>query len=222
MNHTHITLQLSNGLSLPVIELDGRESLNAPTCLSVTCPDDNPAVEVSNLTGQAATVLLHCGGYQRHWRLAIDSVRCLSNANGATLYFTLCSKLHWAHEIKRTRLFMYQNRVQVLKQLLSEAGYQGFEIDLILDLNQTPEGPFLQAQESNFSCFQRLLAEVGGVYWFEHHPDRKHETLMIRNDQVALGPYLSQVEWGRFATPGLADAPRTSCSSARPLPATGQ
>ncbi|MEJ2044302.1 MAG: contractile injection system protein, VgrG/Pvc8 family [Reinekea sp.] len=190
---TRITLQLANGHSLAVTGLDGWEDISNPTRLVITCPD-HIALDADDLPGQPASVVINAAEYERYWRLAIDAVQYRSNAKGEYWEISLCSKLHWGKKLQRTRLFMGLDRLQVLQQLLREMGYQAIEWNMILDLAKTPEGPYLQAQEDNLTCFQRLLAEVGGFYWFEHHPNKQYETLIIRNNS-AQGPYLAGIEW---------------------------
>ncbi|WP_428240614.1 contractile injection system protein, VgrG/Pvc8 family [Gynuella sp.] len=202
MTFTEITLTLASGTQLPVQYMEGWEDLNQPTRLEINCPVTDLFEDTDALLGQAVTVSMQAGDHQRVWQLVIDRIQYHSEGAGEYWQFYLCSKLLWGTRLQRTRLFIDLSREQVLRQLLRECGYQDFEIELTLDPVPAPKGPYLQAQEDNLQCFHRLLAEVGGIYWLEHHPERHHETLVIRNDP-SVSPYLEQVQWAQVVS-GLA------------------
>lgn len=194
--HLHLA-----GYRLPILALTGREALNRPCYLKVTCPTPLPLPGTELLNLPASVELQLIDGRSRWFHLQVQQLELISDGNDRA-ELRLASKLHQGTLQPRTRLMMDQTREQVLKHLLASMGYQPQELDLILEPGPAPDGPFLQAQETNLQCLQRLLAEVGANYWFEHPPGQDHETLVIRNNPD-FTPYLPDIEWAS-AVSGLA------------------
>lgn len=186
---------------LPILALTGREALNRPCYLKVTCPTPLPLPGTDLLNQPASVELQLIDGRSRWFHLQVQQLNLISDGNDRA-ELRLASKLHQGTLQPRTRLMMDQTREQVLKHLLASMGYQPQEIDLVLEPGPAPDGPFLQAQETNLQCLQRLLAEIGANYWFEHPAGQDHETLVIRNNPD-ITPYLPDIEWAS-AVSGLA------------------
>ncbi|GGX73025.1 contractile injection system protein, VgrG/Pvc8 family [Saccharospirillum salsuginis] len=192
-----------NGLSIKARSLEGSEMINRPTRLDVNLhtqyANDLP-VTPGELLDQPIQVIIDGPGLVQPRRIHLSLMAADESWTGDAyhLNLTLASKLERGSRLGQTRLFMGMTREQVVWQLMSEMGYDRFEVDLALDPVSAFEGPFLQVQdETTLECFQRLLAEVGANYWFEDRdPEQNHELLVIRND-TQISPYLPFIEWGQ-------------------------
>ncbi|WP_404389758.1 DNA/RNA non-specific endonuclease [Pseudoalteromonas phenolica] len=104
-------------------------------------------------------------------------------------------KLHFAPKLKclmnqtQQRVLVDTSVHALLHTLLIEAGYNDEQIAFRLSHPLPNKSELIQAFESHYTLFFRLLSEHGLVYWFEHH---EGDERIVVSDSNLSSPYLPQ------------------------------
>lgn len=86
----------------------------------------------------------------------------------------------------RTHRFFVNKSVQdVVKQILDEHGFKGWEYEFALKQTYPRREQINQYQESDLDFIQRLLSEVGIFYFFTLQPDTQTEVIHFADKQSA-------------------------------------
>ncbi|TMO56963.1 polymorphic toxin type 15 domain-containing protein [Pseudoalteromonas phenolica] len=104
-------------------------------------------------------------------------------------------KIHFAPKLKclmnqtLQRVLVDTSVHALLHTLLIEAGYNDEQIAFRLSQPLPNQSELIQAFESHYTLFFRLLSEHGLVYWFEHH---EGDERIVVSDSNLSSPYLPQ------------------------------
>ncbi|TDO99758.1 pesticin C-terminus-like muramidase [Marinomonas balearica] len=196
-SRTQIFLHLDSGV-FPIQTLEGSEAVNDCLDLCVTTSSRLTSgftdSESRALIGTFATLQIRSGDTERWWYGDIAAVHESWDRGRHFWKVKITNKLQRGTLQTRTKLWMQLSRKELIYRLLEDMGYYRYEITWSVDEVSAPNGPFLQAQESNYDFFKRLLAEVGANFWFNHDADMLHEQLILSNSPY-LSKYLPNIEW---------------------------
>lgn len=172
----------------PIKVFEAHEGMNQPMTARINM--QAPLYEKpTELMGQACRIEVRTDDSLRYFDGIITAATLAESSDRENQWtLTIGSKLMAGRLQQRTRLFMQPSRRSVVAALLAEMGYQSDEIEWRVDNNNhTPNAPRLQANESNYDCFARLLSEAGWNYWFEPNDDEgANEHLVISTQQHYL------------------------------------
>ncbi|MFC3032166.1 contractile injection system protein, VgrG/Pvc8 family [Pseudoalteromonas fenneropenaei] len=133
--------------------------------------------------------------------LHVIAMRFLGKTWGQYHYeLQFAPKLQSLQQQSQERIFIDTDIQSVLQMLAEEAGYAKEQIVFRLS-NPLPSAiEFVQAFESHYELFYRLLCEHGLVYWFEN---QNGDEQLIISDSNLSSPYLPQGMLTAIAQDGL-------------------
>ncbi|MCH8532605.1 MAG: hypothetical protein LAT65_17270 [Saccharospirillum sp.] len=142
--------------------------------------------EPADLLGQSSRLeIIGTDGHKRHFDGVVTAAEW-GDTTGRDHHWTLtlASKLLVGRLQERSRLMMTASRRDAVQTLLQEMGYQSAEVSWQLSsgARHLPL-PRLQARETNFDCFARLLSEAGWNYWFEPGDDQDFSERLVISEQ---------------------------------------
>ncbi|MCC6528453.1 MAG: type VI secretion system tip protein VgrG, partial [Polyangiaceae bacterium] len=184
---------------LRVVSLKGVEQISRPYRfeLLVTGPAIDPATLVGDLLGRRAH--LHIARGSDAPRTVHGVVRRVeaeghsSGQEGGHHYrIRLAPRLHLLRKNRTSRIFQALSVRQIVEQLLGE-----WRVPSRFSLagGYAPREYCVQYQESDLHFIERLLAEEGIFYWFEHPDTEDGEELVVFADTAsACGPIAGEPE----------------------------
>ncbi|MCA9606946.1 MAG: type VI secretion system tip protein VgrG [Myxococcales bacterium] len=141
--------------------------------VEVVCED--PDLDLASMIWSTAAVQLGDPGFPatdpEHWRYvhgAIEEARYVAPLGDWHRYsFRLRPSVHGLAYRVRTRIFQQKTVIDVIRQVLEDAG---IDMDsIVFDCDPGPERDYVtQWKESELHFMERWLQELGIHYWFEH------------------------------------------------------
>lgn len=178
------TLTLTDGpLCLPVLRFTGTEALNQPFRFEIDVIGLAPALPPGSLLQQPAYLRL---GANHGIHGLIHSVSCEHRASHRIGYrLILVPQLLALAQAPRRRVFVQTSVPVILAQLLGENGLTSDQYRIETSVGHYPPRPFcIQYEESDLALLQRLCAEEGIHYHFEHCPDG--HVVVFADDNLSL------------------------------------
>ena len=184
------TLRLA-GLAddLQVLAFDGHEGISQPYRFVVELVGRNPDLDFESLLQQPAFLRLDAAGERGIHGLVqrIEQTECAGKLSRYRL--ELGPQLLRLALRRNCRIFQARSVPQILETLLDEHGIQGEARHFQLGSSYPPREYCVQYAESDLEFLQRLCAEEGLHYHFEHGTDGHR--LVFGDDQTAF-PRLGQ------------------------------
>ena len=179
--------------ALTVLSFRGREAISRAFSFEITVaasPDVDPATIEPDLLGRPACLTMQAGGSSpRLVRGVVAAVSALSVAHGGRVVYRLrIVPALWLLKKRTTsRIFQDKTVPEIVAAVLDKAGVS---YALCLIGKYRPRTYCVQHRETDFAFVERLLAEEGIFYTFDHGgPDAKAETVAL-SDSVQLYPVI--------------------------------
>jgi len=148
-----------------------REGVSRLFSLTLDCLAASAELDVAALLGKEISVsLLQADGSMRRWHAVVDGVDALG-ADGGLARYRLHAAPWMAALALRRDSFIYQDlSVQdIVSEVFSDYPQAAFAFEVTAAL--TPRAACTQYRESDLDFVQRILAEAGLSYRFEHQQD---------------------------------------------------
>lgn len=153
--------------------------------LELVCTESD--VDLVALVGKAGVLTLFDTRHPvcLHGEIAAATLGAIGN-RFTTYHLTLRPKL-WQLEFRSgLRIFQDQSVPDIVKQVLEEAGISGKDVRFEHKRTYPPRTYCTQYRESDFAFINRLLAEEGLFYFFDHSIER--HVLVIGDDNGSFKP----------------------------------
>ena len=159
--------------------------------LELAC--DKSDLDLNTLVGKSGVLTLFDAAYPGfiHGEIAAASQGVVGR-RFTTYHVTLRPKL-WQLELRRgSRIFQNLSVPDIVRQVLKDAGISGEDLQLKLTGHYPVLEYCTQYRESDFAFLDRLMAEAGLFYCFEHSVQR--HVLVIADDKQVFTPISGQRE----------------------------
>lgn len=178
---------------LKVLEFTGKETISQPYRFDLELVSDRPDIELESLLHRQAFLRFDAQGRGIHGQ--IFRVGQGDSGKRLTRYqVSLVPHLAYLGQRINQRVFQHQAVPAIITQILKDHGIQGDAFKFLLG-SQYPQREYcVQYAESDLAFIQRLCAEIGIHYHFQHSPDA--HLLVFGDDQTvfprlpAPSPYL--------------------------------
>jgi type VI secretion system secreted protein VgrG len=163
-----------------VLAFDGVEAISALYAIQVELVSENPNVDPESLLGQPAFLQFGLDGEGLHGH--IEEVVVGETGKRLTHYhLCLVPALHYLQFSHDQRIFQKQTVPQIIAQVLKGHGIQADAF--AFHVSTSPEREYCtQYGENNYEFVQRLCAEDGIAWHFQHSPDG--HLLVFTDDQT--------------------------------------
>ena len=203
-NQSAFTLTLDGVASdLKVYSFKGQETLSQPYCFDLEVVGEQPDLDLESLMHREAFLGFAPQGHGIHGLVYLaaqgDAGRRLTRYQ-----LRLVPQLAYLQHSSHQRIFQGKTVPQIISLVLEGQGCQGDTFEFRLS-GKYPEREYcVQFDETDLAFVQRLCAEVGIHYHFQHSPDR--HLLVFGDDQTVF----AQAEQATPYHPGsgmVADTP---------------
>jgi type VI secretion system secreted protein VgrG len=188
-NQPRFTLTLEGAqIDLKVLEFTGKEAISQPFRFELELVSERPDLDLESLLHCQAFLRFDADGSGIHGQIYQvgqgDSGKRLTH-----YHLSLVPRLTYlAHRINQ-RIFQHQTVPQIVAQVLKDHSILRDAFEFRLG-SEYPEREYcVQYAESDLAFIQRLCAEVGIHYHFQHSPEGH---LLVFGDDQAVFPKLAQ------------------------------
>ncbi|NWD21865.1 type VI secretion system tip protein VgrG [Pseudomonas yamanorum] len=183
-NQSAFTLTLDGMPSdLKVYEFKGNEAISQPFRFDLELVSEQPDLDLESLLHRQAFLGFDAQGHGVHgqvYRVAQgDSGRRLTRYQ-----ISLVPRLAYLQHSSHQRIFQHQSVPQIVRQVLEGQGIQGDAFEFRLGAEYPEREYCVQFGESDLGFIQRLCAELGIHYHFQHSPDG--HLLVFGDDQAVF------------------------------------
>ena len=178
---------------LDVEHFSGREEMSQTYYYIINFTSTDNDLDAGLLLRKSATFTMGTGGLkeqvsQKVVHGVITDFRRISGSADQAKYqvilepfIKLLDRQHRSH-----RFFVNKSVPEVVTEVLQEHGLKGWEFEFRLKKTYPKREQINQYQESDLQFIQRLLAEVGILYFFTLQPDTQTEVVHFGDSQAAL------------------------------------
>ncbi|WP_261832978.1 type VI secretion system Vgr family protein [Amphritea atlantica] len=177
-----------------LVRLNGAEEISALFEFAIEVVSDDGDIDFATLIGQPAfvTLLDQTDGSEELTRYIHGMVSEVSlgdqGVNQSTYHIRLVPKIWALQHRQNSRIFQFQNVQTIIQIILTDAGLNTDEFRFDL-LKSYPDYDYcVQYRETELDFIQRLLAEEGIHYYFEHS-DEGH--VLVFSDTSGSNPAIS-------------------------------
>lgn len=192
LNRYHLTIP-SCTTALDVEDFSGREGMSQLYCYTIHFTSAEKDIPASQLLRQSVTLTMGTGPLQSlNPQKVVHGVitqaeRLGGSPDQARYSIKLQPRLSLLeNQFRSHRFFVDVSVPDVVKQVLTEHGFQGWEYAFVLKNTYPKREQINQYQESDLRFIQRLLAEVGIFFFFTLQPDTKTEVVHFGDSQAAF------------------------------------
>ncbi len=179
-----------NNTSFEVIKFTGSDLLCEAFefFATVETPTFSPLVSE---VGQAVNIeFIASDGFKRNQAATLFAMTDLGQFSEYRRYqLTLGPRVNILKNQQHSRIIIDTNVQDVINNLMALAGYSEGQVVWRLSAQLPDLAQFVQAQESHFQVFQRLLAQYGLIYWTES--GNQTEEIIITDNNLH-SPYLAR------------------------------
>lgn len=196
-----------------VLAFTGREAISEPFVFEVDLLIDDPTLDLASLLYRGAFLQFETEGNGVHGQL-LELVQREHGALSRLCRVRMGPKLACLAQRFSQRMFCARSVPQILDQVLKEHGITGKARRFEFGGDYPPREFCTQYRESDLQFFQRLCAEAGLHYHFEHQsrghclvisdgpgPSDRTETLVFRRDNPPATVCRFEVQGRAQATP---------------------
>lgn len=173
---------------LKVLEFTGKEAISQPYRFDLELVSERPDIELESLLHRQAFLSFDAQGCGIHGQI----FRVGQGDSGARLtryQLSLVPRLAYLGQRINQRIFQHQSVPSIITQILKEHGILGNAFKFWLG-GVYPEREYcVQYAESDLAFIQRLCAELGIHYHFQHSPEAH---LLVFGDDQTCFPRLSE------------------------------
>ncbi len=195
-NEERFFFEVQNSLEeFHLVHLNGAEEISSLYQFEIEVVSDDSDIDLSSLIGKAAvvTIMDQCGlesdyiddqcrfihGLISEIKLGAQGVR------QSTYHISLVPKIWALQHRKNSRIFQQLNVQNIISKSLVDAGIESGEFRFELSKEYPDYDYCVQYRETDLGFIQRLLAEEGIHYYFEH-TDEKH--ILVFSDTSIINP----------------------------------
>lgn len=177
-----------------LVRLKGAEEISALFEIAIEVVSDDGDIDFSTLIGQLAfvTLLDQTDGSEELTRYIHGMIAEVSlgdqGVNQSSYHIRLVPKIWSLQHRQNSRIFQFQNVQTIIETVLTDAGLTVDEFRFDLAKSYPNYDYCVQYRESELDFIQRLLAEEGIHYYFEHS-DENH--ILIFSDTSGSNPAIS-------------------------------
>ena len=193
MSKSRLLLDVNNK-TMNVSQVKGIEKLNNNFKFDLIF--DTPYSEDFNdLTSQAALItFVNKDNYYRHQSGLITQCTDLGAYQGQgqkkrRYHVVIQDRLSTLKNTTNSKIFINVNLKDVLQHLAYQAGYTTSQVDFRVTQSLADMPQCVQAMESNWQFFHRLLSLYGLFYWFE---SKDNAEILVISDSNLNSPYLER------------------------------
>lgn len=187
----------------------GREALSETFCFDLDCLSPSAHLDLKPLIGECVTLSLRqADGSLRRWHAHVTHAAQLGADGGLARYRLVIEPwLAFLRHRRTSRIFQDQSALDVVQAVLGDYPIARFDVRVANAGTIAPRPLITQYRETDFDFVQRLLAEEGLSYWFEHAESGDEHRLVIA-DAAADWPACPQasVRFTRLSATDSADA----------------
>jgi type VI secretion system secreted protein VgrG len=188
---------------LKVLEFTGKEAISQPYRFDLELVSDRPDIELESLLHRQAFLSFDaqdCGIHGQVFRVGQGET-----GQRLTRYqVSLVPRLSYLGQRINQRIFQHQSVPAIIAQVLKDHGIQRDAFEFQLGSDYSPRAYCVQYAESDLAFIQRLCAEIGIHYHFQHSPDGH---LLVFGDDQTVFPRLSEPTLYLPGSGLVADAP---------------
>ncbi|BBB25269.1 type VI secretion system Vgr family protein [Amphritea japonica] len=177
-----------------LVRLNGAEEISALFDIALEVVSDDGDIDFSTLIGQPAfvTLLDQTDGSEELTRYIHGMIAEVSlgdqGVNQSSYHIRLVPKIWALKHRQNSRIFQFQNVQTIIETVLTGAGLDVDEFRFDLAKSYPDYDYCVQYRETELDFIQRLLAEEGIHYYFEHS-DESH--ILIFSDTSGSNPTIS-------------------------------
>ncbi|WP_392893639.1 type VI secretion system tip protein VgrG [Pseudomonas migulae] len=155
---------------LKVLEFSGREAISQPYRFDLELVSERPDIELESLLNRQAFLSFDGQGSGVHGQIC--RVGQGETGHRLTHYqLTLVPRLTYLDQRINQRIFQHKSVPVIIAQILEEHGIQRDAFEFQLGSNYSDREYCVQYAESDLAFIQRLCAELGIHYHFQHSPE---------------------------------------------------
>ncbi|MHC8289346.1 type VI secretion system Vgr family protein [Pseudomonas sp. XS1P51] len=188
-NQPRFTLTIDGDQNeLKVLEFTGKEAISQPYRFDLELVSERPDIELESLLHRQAFLGFDAQGSGIHGQ--IYRVGQGDSGKRLTRYqVSLVPRLAYLDQRINQRIFQHKSVPRIIEQILKDHGIQRDAFEFQLG-SEYPEREYcVQYAESDLAFIQRLCAELGIHYHFQHSPDGH---LLVFGDDQTVFPRLSE------------------------------
>ena len=183
-NHARFTLTIDGDQNeLKVLEFTGKETISQPYRFDLELVSERPNIDLEGLLHRQAFLSFgprNCGIHGQIYRVGQGDSRKRLTRYQVSLVPHLA---YLGHRINQ-RIFQHKSVPTIIEQILKDHGIQRDAFEFQLGSDYAEREYCVQYAESDLTFIQRLCAEVGIHYHFQHSPDG--HLLVFGDDQTAF------------------------------------
>lgn len=183
-NQSAFTLTLDGMPSdLKVFEFKGNEAISEPYRFDLELVSEQPDLDLESLLHRQAFLGFNASGHGIHGQV----YRVAQGDSGGRLtryQVSLVPRLAYLQHSSHQRIFQHHSVPQIIKQVLEGQGIHGDAFEFRLGGVYPAREYCVQFGESDLGFIQRLCAELGVHYHFQHSPDG--HLLVFGDDQAVF------------------------------------
>ncbi|MDA9556865.1 type VI secretion system tip protein VgrG [Vibrio sp.] len=180
---------LDSELEFRVESFNVNEALSQPYSVNLTLLSENPNIVWEEVVQQPAVLRLlgQGAGTSRLFHGVVHTLRYLGEGRRFSRYqLTVFPTLKNLEHRSDSRIFQSKTVKEIITEVLADAGINDVHFVLQDNEHDTPLDYVLQYNETDLAFFNRLLAENGMWYYFEHNPER--HAIVIANQNAHFEP----------------------------------
>ena len=211
-NQPRFTLTVDgNQNGLKVLEFTGKEAISQPYRFDLELVSERPDIELESLLHRQAFLSFDaqgCGVHGQIFRVGQgDSGQRLTHYQ-----VSLVPRLTYLDRRINQRIFQRKSVPAIIAQILEDHGIQGDAFRFQLGREYPDREYCVQYAESDLAFIQRLCAEIGIHYHFQHSLDGH---LLVFGDDQTVFPLIAEPTLYLPDTGMSADAPAINCFNVR-------
>jgi type VI secretion system secreted protein VgrG len=172
---------------LRVVGFEAGHGLSSLYRCELELASENPALDLQALIGKPGILTLFDAREPQYLHGEIVAARQEASGKRFTFYrVAIVPKLAFLGYRTNLRIFQDKSAPDIVKQVLDEAGISGKDVRFELTDSYPRRTYCTQYRETDLHFIQRLLAEEGIYYFFEH--SHEHHTLVIADSKSSFKP----------------------------------
>ena len=188
VNEVHFSFNVAGFNSpLKVESFRVSETISTPFEINLTVLSEDSTITFEALSRKLGTLILIGQGTAdaRLFNGSISELRYLGTGRRFSRYqITLVPQLWFLTQRQDCRIFQMQTAPEIIKKVLDDAGASDYRLELSTSFE--PKEFVLQYRETDHHFIQRLMAEHGLWYYFEHNHDSHTMVIVDSNDAIPL------------------------------------
>ncbi|MHC8356168.1 type VI secretion system Vgr family protein [Pseudomonas sp. LB3P81] len=203
-NQPRFTLTIDgNQNELKVLEFTGKEAISQPYRFDLQLVSEQPDIELESLLHRQAFLSFDAQGSGVHGQ--IFRVGQGDSGQRLTHYqVSLVPRLTYLDQRINQRIFQHKSVPAIIAQILQDHGIQGDAFRFQLGSEYLEREYCVQYAESDLTFIQRLCAEIGIHYHFQHSPEGH---LLVFGDDQTFFPLIAKPTLFLPDTGMVADTP---------------